>query len=329
MISLLIDESPRIILPSLACKIGLNEAIVLQQVHFLCSQPQSGIVDADGNKWIWNTLDEWRDIYFPFWSKRTVQNILLSLEKQGFLVTTTRLRDKWDATKYYRVRRDLFFAETLVNTPLNETLSTTQDKTASITQSTTSSRLSSIEPSLYGTETSSETSSKNTHITHAREKDAIGTAEERPQPNLVTKDWLDQWAWPERNLFAAFPEYFDQKIALGRINQTHIIAIRSAVRPGDEQAWQETIEDYQLAFDPVIGRYLPDKINNVLGVFRNKKQRIERELSQNGTNQQPYANSKQRRTDADVIRESAEFYAKWEARRNVEQPDPGNALSPL
>lgn len=167
----------------------------------------------------------------------------------------------------------------------------------------------------------------NTHITHALEKDAIGTAEERPQPNLVTKDWLDQWAWPERNLFAAFPEYFDQRIALGRINQTHIIAIRSAVRPGDEQAWQETIEDYQLAFDPVIGRYLPDKINNVLGVFRNKKQRIERELSQNGTNQQPYANSKQRRTDADVIRESAEFYAKW--RRNVEQPDPGNALSPL
>ena len=165
----------------------------------------------------------------------------------------------------------------------------------------------------------------NTHITHALEKDAIGTAEERPQPNLVTKDWLDQWAWPERNLFAAFPEYFDQRIALGRINQTHIIAIRSAVRPGDEQAWQETIEDYQLAFDPVIGRYLPDKINNVLGVFRNKKQRIERELSQNGTNQQPYA--KQRRTDADVIRESAEFYAKW--RRNVEQPDPGNALSPL
>ena len=165
----------------------------------------------------------------------------------------------------------------------------------------------------------------NTHITHALEKDAIGTAEERPQPNLVTKDWLDQWAWPERNLFAAFPEYFDQRIALGRIKQTHIIAIRSAVRPGDEQAWQETIEDYQLAFDPVIGRYLPDKINNVLGVFRNKKQRIERELSQNGTNQQPYA--KQRRTDADVIRESAEFYAKW--RRNVEQPDPGNALSPL
>lgn len=99
----LIEESPRMLMPSLAMMVGINEALVLQQVHFLCTQPQSGVVDADGNKWIWNTYETWKEVYFPFWGVRTIQDLFLSLEKKGLLLTTTRLLDKWDNTKFYRV----------------------------------------------------------------------------------------------------------------------------------------------------------------------------------------------------------------------------------
>lgn len=40
--SLLIEEPPLQILPSLAAAIGLNEAIVLQQLYWLLQQPNNG-----------------------------------------------------------------------------------------------------------------------------------------------------------------------------------------------------------------------------------------------------------------------------------------------
>lgn len=78
MTNLLINEPPLQVLPSLALEIGLNEAIVLQQVHYWLHISRH---KYKGKKWFYKTYDEWLD-EFPFWSKNTVVRAINSLEKK-------------------------------------------------------------------------------------------------------------------------------------------------------------------------------------------------------------------------------------------------------
>lgn len=103
-VTLLINEPPLQVLPSLAVQIGLNEAIVLQQLHYWINNPKTqGEVDPAGNKWVFNTYEEWRDTNFPFWSIRTVQRTFLNLEKNGFVLSMQPNASKRDHRKYYRI----------------------------------------------------------------------------------------------------------------------------------------------------------------------------------------------------------------------------------
>ncbi|PGT18104.1 replication protein, partial [Bacillus cereus] len=65
--SLLMDSNTILLKPKLAVKIGINEAIVVQQVHYWLERSNH---DYDGKKWVFNSLDKWCE-QFPFWSKRT------------------------------------------------------------------------------------------------------------------------------------------------------------------------------------------------------------------------------------------------------------------
>jgi DNA-binding PadR family transcriptional regulator len=67
-------------LPKLAAAIGLNEAIVLQQLYWLARQEKNGI-ERNGRRWIYNTYPEWRKTYFPFWSEDTIMRIFNRLEE--------------------------------------------------------------------------------------------------------------------------------------------------------------------------------------------------------------------------------------------------------
>lgn len=104
---LLIDEPPLQVLPSLAVAIGLNEAIVVQQLHYwLSNQKTDGFVDETGEKWIYNTYSEWKE-NFPFWSESTIQRIFSSLEKSGIIVSEQKDKSKYDRKKYYRLAYDM------------------------------------------------------------------------------------------------------------------------------------------------------------------------------------------------------------------------------
>ena len=56
--SLLFAERPLVINTQLAMKIGLNEAIVLQQLHYWLRDTNSGM-ECDGVRWIYNTTEQW------------------------------------------------------------------------------------------------------------------------------------------------------------------------------------------------------------------------------------------------------------------------------
>ncbi|WP_153722990.1 hypothetical protein [Sporosarcina cascadiensis] len=89
-----------IILPSLAQQVGLNEAILLQQLHFRSLISRKG---SNGEKWVSKTYEEWAE-EFPFWIVRTSRRIIRNLEEKGYLISTSEYnRMKADNTKWYRI----------------------------------------------------------------------------------------------------------------------------------------------------------------------------------------------------------------------------------
>jgi len=101
---LLIDEEPLQVLPSLAVQIGLNEALLLQQLHYWLKKSKH---EHDERKWIYNTFEEWQ-LQFPFWSQRTLQRVMGNLVRLDLVEVhkfneANRDRTNWYAIKYERL----------------------------------------------------------------------------------------------------------------------------------------------------------------------------------------------------------------------------------
>ena len=99
--SLLLKVKPLVISPVLACRIGLNEAIVLQQICYWLEDTTSG-VDHDGRRWVYNTIDEWTE-QFPFWSEKTVKRALSSLRGMGLIYVEQLKKTQHDRTNFYAI----------------------------------------------------------------------------------------------------------------------------------------------------------------------------------------------------------------------------------
>jgi hypothetical protein len=105
MSRLLINESPLQVLPSLAVVIGLNEAIVVQQVHYWLGMNGVGEI-KNGHKWVYNTIQQWQ-AQFPFWSTDTVRRTLVSLREKRVLIGERLADNAFDKTMYYRIDYDV------------------------------------------------------------------------------------------------------------------------------------------------------------------------------------------------------------------------------
>lgn len=100
--SLLFKFRPLVINPDLASKIGLNEAIVLQQLHYWLSETQAG-VEHDGARWIFNTQQQWRE-QFPFWSVETIKRTFTSLLNRKLIRVEQLNKRQHDRTNFYTVQ---------------------------------------------------------------------------------------------------------------------------------------------------------------------------------------------------------------------------------
>ena len=100
MSKLLINESPLQVLPSLAVKVGLNEAIFVQQLHWLSQTKEA--YTQDGRTWVKRTVAEWRE-QFPWWSERTIKRIIAALVNAGLVVTAEHNESSWDHTQSYAI----------------------------------------------------------------------------------------------------------------------------------------------------------------------------------------------------------------------------------
>ena len=99
MSRLLIDEPHLQVLPSLAREIGLNEAIMLQQMHYWLIKSSH---EFEGVKWFYKTLEDWQT-EFPFWSAMTIRRTLTNLEKQKVIRIGNFNKKKFDKTKWYTI----------------------------------------------------------------------------------------------------------------------------------------------------------------------------------------------------------------------------------
>ena len=102
MTAKLLVEGPHLQLsPALAQEFGVLEALFLQQLHYLLQNEEFGRI-VHGDRWIYNTLEEWQRTYFPFLTKATLKRLLHRLEVQG-LIDTCQPEGRASRRKYYRL----------------------------------------------------------------------------------------------------------------------------------------------------------------------------------------------------------------------------------
>lgn len=88
----------------LAEGLGVNEAIVLQQIHaWLVSNEKRGVNYKNGRYWTFNSLKKWHENHFSFWSESTLKRVFTSLENKGILIVGNFNRSKLDRTKWYSI----------------------------------------------------------------------------------------------------------------------------------------------------------------------------------------------------------------------------------
>lgn len=111
---LLMKEQPLVVDRTLATLIGLNEALVLQQIEYWTNIKETSDKKgkrtikenfAEGFYWTYNTVEEWAE-EFPFWSHDTVKRTLKKLREKNYVVTGNYNEKAYDRTLWYRVNHE-------------------------------------------------------------------------------------------------------------------------------------------------------------------------------------------------------------------------------
>lgn len=113
MAKLLFDKNGTITFNrDLACVVGLNEAIMLQQIHYWIEYNKTEYLRGNpthensyqaGRFWTKNKVEKWKEEHFPFWSTSTVRRIFESLEKDNLIIVDSFNEYKFDKTLWYTI----------------------------------------------------------------------------------------------------------------------------------------------------------------------------------------------------------------------------------
>ena len=94
---------PTVFQKEIAVALGLNHAIVLQQLNYWIQvNREKNHNFRDGFYWVYNTHKELHD-QLPFLSVSTIRRTIEELEKQGVLISDNFNRMNYDRTRWYRI----------------------------------------------------------------------------------------------------------------------------------------------------------------------------------------------------------------------------------
>lgn len=104
---LLFNEEPITINRLGARVLGLNEAIVVQQIHYWLEINRKAQKNFYENRyWTYNTYEQWTTENFNFWSKRTVQRIFKKLFDSKILLKGNFNKKGYDQTVWVTIDYD-------------------------------------------------------------------------------------------------------------------------------------------------------------------------------------------------------------------------------
>lgn len=238
MNKLLIDDYPIQVLPALANEIGLNEAIILQQIHYWLNKTNH---NYDGKRWIYNSYPKWIE-QFPFWSESTIKRTITSLEKQNLLHIGNYNKAGFDRTKWYSInyivlnelmtrpsgqndptkRSKWSDEEVNLNRPIPETTPETSSKTTSkdiLSGNPTASRIPYKEIVDYLNEKTGKNfkhkTAKTRKFIEARWNQDFRLDDFKKVIDVKTDEWLntdsDKYLRPETLFGTKFEGYLNQK----------------------------------------------------------------------------------------------------------------------
>lgn len=102
----LMDEYPILVYPSLAVALGINRAVVFQQLHFLLNgqkEAKNAYNFVEGKWWVYNSYQEWHETYFKWLAPVTLKGIFNSLEKDGLIISMQSVKNPSDRRKWYTI----------------------------------------------------------------------------------------------------------------------------------------------------------------------------------------------------------------------------------
>ena len=154
---LLLDEEPMVVQPSLAKLLGINQAIILQQMHYwLKINQKKGSPQIDGYYWTYNTYQEWAN-QFQWLSAESIKRFILDLENKGVVISRQFKRAEWDRTKSYTIDYDA-----LENIRANDSCTIDRDKINPIDGAVLTPSIDLKPNTLSLTETTTQITTENT-----------------------------------------------------------------------------------------------------------------------------------------------------------------------
>lgn len=103
----LFDEQPIVGNKALARELGLNEALILQQINYWIEiNKKSGNNYYEGRYWTYNSIRAWQENDFDYMSIDTVKRTFAKLEKLNYLLVGNFNKDPRDKTKWYTINEE-------------------------------------------------------------------------------------------------------------------------------------------------------------------------------------------------------------------------------
>lgn len=87
------ESAKMLVFPKLACKVGLLEAIALQQIHIRHHE-------NEGSTWVIRSLNQWHSDVFMYLGLATVKRLFSRLKKQGLIFVDTYQAETGTVNKY-------------------------------------------------------------------------------------------------------------------------------------------------------------------------------------------------------------------------------------
>ena len=91
---------------SLACLLGLNDAVFLQELQYSMSPTDPHEFEKtfhEGRWWICRSVASFKAVNFRFWSESTIRSIIARLTKKGILITGHLAQDPMNRRNWYAI----------------------------------------------------------------------------------------------------------------------------------------------------------------------------------------------------------------------------------